>query len=106
MGISRLSETFLGDISDFSPRTGWSAVFSSCCVAALQACETSRLGPPLPDFRSGRVLNDFLQRIFRVFGFRELDRDQFFLDRRDYGEFIAVDDGLLLIFSQESHRGC
>ena len=29
-----------------------------------------------------------------------------FLDRRDYGEFIAVDDGLLLIFSQESHRGC
>src|SRR5216117_1438517 len=29
-----------------------------------------------------------------------------FLDRRDYGEFIAADDGLLLIFSQESHRGC
>ena len=45
-GVSRLSETFLGDISDFSRRTGWSAVFSSCRVAALQACETSRLGPP------------------------------------------------------------
>ena len=76
-GVSRLSETFLGDISDFSRRTGWSAVFSSCRVAALQASKPAAWDP-LPDFRSGRVLNDFPQRISCVFGFRELDRDQFF----------------------------
>src|SRR5437867_9805803 len=44
--VVSLSGTFLGEISDFSRRMGWSAVFSSCRVAALQACETSRLGPP------------------------------------------------------------
>src|SRR5213596_3872470 len=40
------SGTFLGEIIGLCCRTGLSAVFSSCCVAALQACETSRLGPP------------------------------------------------------------
>src|SRR5437773_528922 len=42
------SGTFLGEIIGLCCRTGLSAVFSSCCVAALQACETSRLGPPFP----------------------------------------------------------
>src|SRR5213595_2970496 len=40
------SGTFLGEIIGLCCRTGLSAVFSSCCVAALQACETIRLGPP------------------------------------------------------------
>ena len=38
----------MGEIIGLCCRTGLSAVFSSCCVAALQACETSRLGPPFP----------------------------------------------------------
>src|SRR5207249_12261114 len=42
------SETFLGEISGLSRRRSWSAVFSSCRMAALQACETSRVGPPSP----------------------------------------------------------
>src|SRR5207249_10481619 len=45
-GSSHCLERFWGEISDFSRRMGWSAVFSSCRVAALPACETSRLGPP------------------------------------------------------------
>src|SRR5205809_6189602 len=59
MGVSRLSETFLGDISDVSRRTGWSAVLSSCRVAALQACETSRLGPHSPIRDQGSLCAQF-----------------------------------------------
>ena len=43
-----MSRTVLGGIIGLCCRTGLSAVFSSCCVAALQACETSRVGPPSP----------------------------------------------------------
>src|SRR6266516_6384393 len=39
-------ETFLGEIIGLCCRTGLSAVFSSCCVAVLQACETRCVGPP------------------------------------------------------------
>src|SRR5205809_4624345 len=45
-GVVSPSGTFLGEIIGLCCRTGLSAVFSSCCVASLQACETSRLGPP------------------------------------------------------------
>ena len=105
MGVSRLSETFLGDISDFSRRTGWSAVFSSCRVADLQACETSRLGPPSQISDLG-VFERFSPEYILRFWISRTRSGSVFLDRRDYGEFIAVDDGLLLMFSQESHRGC
>jgi len=40
------SETELREIPGMSRRTGCLTFFSSCCVAALQACETSRPGPP------------------------------------------------------------
>src|SRR5213080_1203099 len=45
-GVVSPSEPFPGEIIGLSRRTGCLAFFSSCCVAALQACETSRLGPP------------------------------------------------------------
>ena len=45
-GVVSPSEAFLGEIIGLSRRTGCLAVFSSCRVAALQACETRRLGPP------------------------------------------------------------
>src|SRR5216117_2524701 len=99
------SETFLDDISDFSRRTGWSAVFSSCRVAAPQACETSRLDPP-PRFPISACFERFCPEDILRFWISRTRSGSVFLDRRDYGEFIAVDDGLLLIFSQESHRGC
>src|SRR5438046_10332457 len=39
-----LSETFLGEISGLSRRTGGSALFTSCRVAALQSSGTLRAG--------------------------------------------------------------
>src|SRR5207249_9389360 len=44
--VFRRLKSFLGEIIGLCCRTGLSAVFSSCHVAALQPCETSRLGPP------------------------------------------------------------
>ena len=42
------SGTVLREIIGLCCRTGLSAVFISCRVAALQSCQTSRLGPPSP----------------------------------------------------------
>src|SRR5207247_4508536 len=42
-----------------SRRTCWSAVLSSCRVAALQACETSRLGPHSPIRDQGSLCAQF-----------------------------------------------
>jgi len=48
----------------FVAQNGLISVFSSCCVAALQACETRRLGPPSPIADPGLFLAIFRMDFF------------------------------------------
>src|SRR5437762_9110545 len=69
------SGTFLGEIIGLCCRTGLSAVFSSCCVAALQACETIRLGPP------SRIADPGL--FWAIFQIRYCPEELFYIARVD-----------------------
>ncbi len=96
-GVVSLSGTFLGEISDFSRRMGWSAVFSSCCVAALQACETRRLGPP------SRIADPGL--FWAIFQICTLIKEVFCVARVNTFEISRLVMGLVTVDGNSGGRG-